>query len=116
MIGIAMREGSHFFEWECQRLDGLPFAADILLTRMEVGEEVFLQATVRDISKQKKAEEALRAAHDDLAKKNGRLEMFQQVAVNREMRMIEMKDEVNGLLERLGEPRKYVEVDRFKKR
>jgi len=56
MIGIAMREGAHFFEWQHQRLDGIPFAADVLLTRMEVGGEVFIQASVRDITERKQAE------------------------------------------------------------
>lgn len=53
MIATAMREGKIFFEWMHQRLDGSPFAADVLLTRMEAGGEVFLQATVRDISERK---------------------------------------------------------------
>ena len=57
MIATAMRESSHFFEWEHQRMDGQPFAADVLLTRMKVGEELFLQATVRDITERKQAEE-----------------------------------------------------------
>lgn len=59
MIAIAMREGSHFFEWQHQRLDGRPFAADVLLTRMEVEGDVFLQATVRDITERKQIEQKL---------------------------------------------------------
>jgi len=62
MIATAMREGSHSFEWEHQRLDGQPFAADVLLTRMELGKEVFVQATVRDITERKRIEERLRAS------------------------------------------------------
>ena len=68
MIATAMREGSHFFEWEHQRLDGQPFAADVLLTRMKVGEDVFLQASVRDITERKRAEEALQQEHAKLLK------------------------------------------------
>ncbi len=60
MIETAMREGSHFFEWEHQRLDGRSFAADVLLTRMDVGEDVFLQATVRDITARKQTEARLK--------------------------------------------------------
>ena len=59
MIATAMREGSHFFEWEHQRLNGETFAADVLLTRMEVGEDVFLQATARDITERKRIAEEL---------------------------------------------------------
>ena len=50
MINIALREGSHFFEWEHQRWNGNTFSADVLLTRMEMEGDIFLQATVRDIS------------------------------------------------------------------
>jgi hypothetical protein len=61
MIATAMEQGSHFFEWEHQRINGETFAADVLLTRMEVeGEEPFLQATVRDISEHKEAEKQIR--------------------------------------------------------
>ncbi len=59
VIATAMREGSCLFEWEHRRLDGQPFIAEVLLTRMKLGEEVFLQATVRDISERKLAEKAL---------------------------------------------------------
>lgn len=53
MIETALRTGSHFFEWEHQRLDGRPFAASVLLTRMSLGDELFIQATVRDITEHK---------------------------------------------------------------
>ncbi len=59
-LAIAMREGSYFFEWVHQRLDGTPFFANVLLTRLGDGENLFVQATVRDISERKQAEEALK--------------------------------------------------------
>ena len=62
MIAIAMSEGSHYFEWEHQTIAGQPFAADVLLSRIDVGSDVFLQATVRDISKRKRVESELRIA------------------------------------------------------
>jgi PAS domain S-box-containing protein len=58
MIEIAMRNGSHFFEWTHCYSDGTPFPAEVLLTRMEQRDQVLLQATVRDITKRKRAEEA----------------------------------------------------------
>ena len=64
MIATAMREGSYFFEWEHQRLHGEPFAADVLLTRMEVDGQVSMQATVRDITERKRAEWMLRASEE----------------------------------------------------
>jgi PAS domain S-box-containing protein len=64
MIAAAMREGSHFFEWEHRRLDGEPFSADVLLTRMEIDGDVSMQATVRDITDRKRAESMLRASEE----------------------------------------------------
>ena len=60
MIETAIREGSHFFEWTHKKLTGEVFPCTVLLTRMQLLEETIIQATVRDISAQKKAEEALR--------------------------------------------------------
>jgi PAS domain S-box-containing protein len=59
-IGVTVREGSCFFEWVHQRLNGAPFFANVLLTRIGEGENLFVQATVRDISERKQAEEALK--------------------------------------------------------
>ena len=56
MIGIAMREGSNFFEWIHRRLSGKDFPATVLLTRVEMQDNTFLQATVRDITDRKKSE------------------------------------------------------------
>jgi two-component system, LuxR family, sensor kinase FixL len=62
MIERAMQEGSHFFEWEHRRADGEIFPATILLTRVTLGEAVFLQATVRDITESKRVEQELKIA------------------------------------------------------
>ena len=59
MIETAMRTGSNLFEWTHKRVDGTEFPATVLLTRMELGEQTFLQATVRNISRRKEAEQAL---------------------------------------------------------
>ncbi|MHB8970366.1 MAG: PAS domain-containing protein [Pirellulaceae bacterium] len=60
MIETALRDGSHFFEWTCQRLDGETISCTALLTRMSVAGQEFIQVTVRDISAIKEAEAALR--------------------------------------------------------
>ena len=49
-----------------RRIGGEEFPADVLLTRMEQGGKVILQATVRDITERKRAEEALRASEVEL--------------------------------------------------
>jgi PAS domain S-box-containing protein len=64
MIETAMREGSHFFEWMHKRINGEEFPATVLLTRIEVAGKRFLQATIRDITEQKRAEEKLRQSEE----------------------------------------------------
>ena len=65
MIALALREGSHFFEWEHKRVNGQSFAADVLLTRIGSGEIPIVLATVRDITERKQFEETLRQERDD---------------------------------------------------
>ncbi|MDD5292450.1 MAG: CHASE domain-containing protein [Candidatus Omnitrophica bacterium] len=62
MIAIAMEKGSHFFEWVHKRMDGSEFFATVLLTKMTIGQQDVLQATVRDITVSKKAEEETKKA------------------------------------------------------
>jgi PAS domain S-box-containing protein len=64
MMAAAVDTGSQFFEWKHKRPDGSEFYATVLLTRMELEGRKLLQATVRDITPQKRAEEALRAAKE----------------------------------------------------
>ena len=68
MIETAMREGSHFFEWTHTRVGGEEFPATVLLTRMEVGGKTFLQATVRDITAQKRVEADLARSGEEWEK------------------------------------------------
>ena len=60
VIQQAMQEGSHYFEWMHRRIDGPTFPATVLLTRITLQGKAGLQATVRDISEQKRADQALR--------------------------------------------------------
>ncbi len=59
MIELAMQEGSNRFEWTHCRLDGTRFLADVSLTRMELEGKTILQATGRDVTERRRAEEAL---------------------------------------------------------
>ena len=58
-IQTAMREGCARFEWTHKRIDGQDFPASVLLARMERSGGQFLQATVRDLSEQKRIETEL---------------------------------------------------------
>ncbi len=69
--------------------------------RMVVSGPDEVTAIARDITERKNTEEALR-------KKVAELEWFNRMMVDRELRMIELKKEVNMLLKRLGNEEKYV--------
>ena len=57
MIKTAMTDGSNYFKWTHKKLNGKTFPATVLLTRVSLKGETFLQATVRDITDREKAEE-----------------------------------------------------------
>jgi PAS domain S-box-containing protein len=71
MIQAAMVNESHLFEWTHRRLKGESFPATVLLTRMEIRGQALLQATVRDITRQKRADEELRQTLGRLRKAIG---------------------------------------------
>lgn len=54
MMNIAMEKGSHLFEWTHKRCDGEEFFATVLLSSTEFEGKPVLQATVRDITEEKK--------------------------------------------------------------
>ena len=56
MMAIALREGSHCFEWMHKRQDGTEFLTSISMTRMELEGQCLLLGTVRDITDRKRAE------------------------------------------------------------
>lgn len=64
-------------------------------------------AMIQDITEAKRAEAALRQSTEDLRARNEALTRFNHVAVGRELRMIELKREVNDLCEKLGEPPRH---------
>ena len=60
MIKQALREGSNYFEWTHKKLNGESFPTTVLLTKIFTKEKTYLQATVRDITKEKEAEEKIK--------------------------------------------------------
>jgi len=58
-ISIAYRDGYNHFDWIHRRFDGEDFYAEVLLTSFNIGGEQVLQATVRDVTERKQAEQEL---------------------------------------------------------
>ncbi len=63
-IQKAFETGTDHFLWVHKRVGGTTFPADVLLTRMPYKNRDVLQATVRDITEQKKIEDSLRQTKD----------------------------------------------------
>jgi hypothetical protein len=64
--------------------------------------------TGTDITQLKKDQESLRQRMEELLELNAELTMFNDVAVGREMRMVELKKEINALCAAAGQPPRYV--------
>jgi hypothetical protein len=90
MIELALKNGSSFFNWTHKRLNGEEFQADVMLTRVKLGDKIFIQATVRDVSERKKAEQKIEEQVNELEK-------FNRLMVGRELKMIELKERIKEL-------------------
>jgi PAS domain S-box-containing protein len=83
-----------------QRKDGSIYDVEVSAKGFEWSGHPYVVCVCRDISERKNAEREIRQKMDEL-------ERFNNLTVGREMRMIELKKEINHLLEKLGEPTKY---------
>ncbi|MEW6418587.1 MAG: PAS domain S-box protein [Nitrospirota bacterium] len=84
------------------RKDGTGFPVEYTSTPiLEDGKLVGAVVTFKDITERKKTEEALRKSEEYLKKQLKDLEDFYSMAVGRELRMKELKEEVESLKEEL---------------
>jgi len=60
MIDLAMKKGSNLFTWTHKRINGENFLAEVFLSKVVLGEKVFLQAIVRDVTERQRLETLLR--------------------------------------------------------
>ncbi|HUR45349.1 MAG TPA: chemotaxis protein CheB [Candidatus Saccharimonadales bacterium] len=84
------------------RKDGSRFYGSGLVMPLKdgSGDIIGFLKIMRDLTQQKHAEEELRIRNEEL-------ERFNRAAVDRELRMIELKKEVNGLLQKAGAAPRY---------
>jgi PAS domain S-box-containing protein len=71
------------------------------------GTTKYLLGISEDITERKQVEEALRRQAEELSVRNDTLTRFNRVAVGRELRMVDLKREVNELCGKLGEPPRH---------
>ena len=116
MMDIALKKGSHRFEWDHKKANGDVFPVEVLLTAIDSDNDHKVLYTVwRDISERKNAELELNEYHSQLEKlitertqeleksntilieKNRKLEHFNDLFVDREFRIKELKERVMEL-------------------
>lgn len=100
MMAIAYKNGSHRFEWLHVRNNGEIFPAEVLLTSVNIDKGKFLHVVWRDITERKEAEESL-------INRNKELQIFYDAAVGRELKVLELKKEINEMLEISRKKTKY---------
>lgn len=74
MIGLALLNNSHLFNWTHLSLDGKEIPCIVLLSKITEDDKTYLQATVRDITLQKKQETELIESKLELQKTNSYLD------------------------------------------
>lgn len=114
----TLKRGGRVNQFETRRVTKDGRIIDVAITvspvRDATGKVVGGAKILRDITAHKNAddrlrdsEHALRDAHDKLKSRSAELARFNHTAVGREMRIIELKREVNELLGKLGEGARY---------
>ncbi len=87
------------------RKDGLSFPVEYTSTPiLKDGKVSGAVVTFRDITERKQAEKELKEHMDEL-------ESFTRLTIDREEKMIELKEEINNLLEQTGQEKKYTIVE-----
>jgi PAS domain S-box-containing protein len=92
---LVRKDGRRVEVW----VAGGPITAD--------GKTVTVHCTARDITERKHMEEEIRQRAEELRATNEELTRFNEAMVGRELRMIDLKQEINELCTRLGQPLRY---------
>lgn len=98
--GVEMNLKLTNLEFKLKRKDGSRFFGELNGSTFMYGNNYGFLVVIRDITERKKAQEALEEKMNELVR-------FHNLTVDREMTMIELKNEVNRLLIESGKEKKY---------
>ncbi len=133
-IEAAMSGAPQVFEWTHKKLDGTIFDAEVSLNRFSIGDNTLILAIVRDVTRRKQAETALKESHDalesmvdqrtvELRKANellekeiARREKAQDALGKSEARYREFLEQVNSIVLEMDVDGKVTFMNRFGRR
>jgi len=98
--GHIKEEYSEAYECNLLRKDGSIFYAEVRGKQVFYKDRIVRETVLRDITEHKQAEEKLK-------NRNRELQTFYDAAVGRELKVIELKKEINEMLEKAGAEPKY---------
>jgi PAS domain S-box-containing protein len=110
-ILARIKQGEHIEQFETVRMrkNGtiIPVSLTFSAVKDASGRIIGASKIAHDITERKNAEEEIRRHAEELSVKNEELELFNRAAVGRELRMVELKKEVNKLHIRVGGSPRY---------
>lgn len=106
---VLQKEDKHICEIRLKRKDGsISYVQLQSIVKKDIeNKAVVIFTAVNDINERKQAEELIIKNLEDLKHLNKDLERFNNASVGRELRMIELKKEINELCARAGQPMRY---------
>jgi len=90
-----------------ETIDGRQIEVEFVSNVYLVNSHKVIQCNIRDITARKHAERLTQQQERDLKKANAELAVFNRAMVGRELRMIELKNEIDNLCRRFGQPTRY---------
>lgn len=107
-IAASLQTGTLDLEFRFVTPQGTRVAHAIARQRETSEPRLSLIGAIQDITEWKAAEETLRQRSESLERYAADLERFNRLAVGRELRMIELKQQINDLCAQSGQPAPYV--------
>ena len=95
------------FETVHCRKDGGTFPVEVSSQGATIGGTRILMSVIRDITERKQAEKLIQRHVEELCASNEELTRFNSATVGRELRMIELKKEINELCGQAGQQPRY---------